>query len=636
MFEMIRQHNRAIMFVLVLLVFPSFVFFGVQGYSRMDGAEGKVATVDGVDITQAEWDNAFRFQVEQLRQTNPNIDASLFDTPRVRNQVLEQLVRERIIFAAAQKLHLNPSDERLQRAFVADPQFASIRNEDGSINREALAQQGLSSEAFAARLRQDLALRQVTQPISTSALVPAQAASAALGALFQQREVQLVRFEAKDYKDKVSADDKEVRAFYDDAAQASMFMAPEIVDIEYVVIDLAEITRGITISEEEIKRYYDDPSHAARFTSTEQRRARHILVKVDAGASADDKAKAKAKAEQILAQVQKDRASFPAVAKAQSDDTVSAQNGGDLDYFARDAMVAPFANAVFSMKKGDLSGVVETEFGFHVIELLDVRGGEKQPLDAVRPTILDELRRPQADKLYAEKVAAFNDSIDDQSDSLKPTAEKLGLTLQEAKGVQRTAPQGVQGPLANPALLKAVFEPEALSSKRNTRPIDLGSGQIAAARVLSHTPSRKLPFEAVADQVKAQVLDRKAQQAARAAGEAKLAEWRASAGSADLPAAVTLSRVSTQGQSRQLIDAVMREPADKLPAWAGIDLGAQGYVVARINKVLPAEASAGGAAATIQYGFAWGAAEEQAYLGALRERFKVKLKAPAAASAATP
>jgi peptidyl-prolyl cis-trans isomerase D len=636
MFELIRQHNRAIMFVLVLLVFPSFVFFGIQGYSRMDSADNVVATVDGVDITQAEWDNAFRFQVEQLRQSNPTIDPAQFDTPRVRSQVLEQVIRERVLFTAAVKLNLNPSDERLQRAFATDPQFANLRNPDGTVNRDLLAQQGLSSTAFAERLRQDLALRQVTQPISTTALVPAQAASAALGALFQQREVQMVKFEAKDFQDKATADDAEVRAYYDDAAHAADFMAPEIVDIEYVVLDLAEITRDIKVTDEEIQRYYDDPANASRFTATEQRRARHILVQVAADASADDKAKAKAKADELLALVQKDRASFPEVARKESSDTVSAQNGGDLDYFGRDAMVAPFADAVFSMKKGELSGVVETEYGFHIIELLDVRGGAKQPLDAVRSTILDELRRPQADKLFAEKAAAFSDAIDDQSDSLKPAAEKLGLSLLEAKGVQRTPAQGLQGPLSNPTLLKAVFEPESLASKRNSRAIQLGSGQLGAARVMQHTPARKLPFEAVAGQARAKVIEAKALKAAREAGAARLAEWKAAPEKADFPVAVTLSRISLQGQPRTLVDAVMRAPAEQLPAWSGVDLGAQGYAVVRINKVLAPDASAGGAAATLQYGFAWGAAEEQAYLAALRERYKVSVKAAAAASAATP
>ena len=637
MFDFVRQHKRVLQFVLVLLVFPSFVFFGIQGYTRMDDSTNKVASVDGADITQAEWDNAFRFQVEQIRARNPQVDAAMLDTPQARAQVLEQLVRERVLFTAAQRLHLNPSDERLRRAFAEDPQFASLRNPDGTANHEALAQQGLSAASFAERLRQNMALRQVTQPITGSALAPEAAASAALGSLFQQREVQIAKFEAKDYSAKATADDAEIKAFYDDAANATQFMAPEIVSIEYVVLDRAELAKGISIAADEVQRFYDDPAQAARFTAAEERHARHILVKVDKSASADDKAKAKARAQGLLEQVQKNRAGFADIARKNSDDPGSAANGGDLDFFTRDAMVKPFSDAAFALKKGDLSGVVESEFGFHIIELLDVRGGTKQPLDKVRAEIENELRQPRVDKLFAEKSAAFSDSIDDQSDSLKPTAEKLGLALKEAKGVQRIPPAGVQDALGHPRLLEAVFAGEALRSKRNTHAIEVGPGQLAAARVTEHTPARKLPFEAVRDQVRAKVQERKALQAARAEGEARLAAWRAAPDSATLPAAVTLSRLQTQGQPRALVDAVMRESAAKLPAWVGVDLGAQGYAVVRLNKVMGPDASATGPAAAMQYGFAWGAAEEEAYLAALRARYKAQVAPPKpAASSAAP
>ena len=197
MFDFVRTHTRLFQGILVLLIFPSFVFFGVQGYSSFtERASAKVATVDGRDITQAEWDNAQQRNIERLRQQMPNVDVKLLDTPEVRRDTLDGIVRERVLLAAAENMHLGVSDERLQRVFATDPQFAALRNPDGSVNRDLLVAQGMSSEMFAQSLRQDLAMRQVlsghwrdrrdaARPWSTVAR-PAAAASPGAGAALQR------------------------------------------------------------------------------------------------------------------------------------------------------------------------------------------------------------------------------------------------------------------------------------------------------------------------------------------------------------------------------------------------------------------------------------------------------------------
>ena len=174
MFDFVRKHNRLFLGLILLLILPSFVVFGIQGYSGMtEGANAAVAHVNGQKITQAEWDASHQEQAQRVRQQRPEIDPKLLDSPEARAQTLDALVRERVLASAADKLHLTVGNERLQRLFVTDPQFAMLRNADGSINKDLLAAQGMSAASFEARLRQDLTLQQVQGGITGSVLVAA-------------------------------------------------------------------------------------------------------------------------------------------------------------------------------------------------------------------------------------------------------------------------------------------------------------------------------------------------------------------------------------------------------------------------------------------------------------------------------
>src|SRR5664279_795643 len=173
MFDFFRRHTRVLQFLLVLLVFPSFVFFGIQGYSRFAGGDQQwVAKVDGQQISQAEFDNAMRDRIDRARRQMPTLDAKVFETPEMRSMALDSVVRDRLMLVAADKLHLVTTDDRLERLFKSDPEFAPLRNADGSVNRDTLAALGMSSEGFAERLRQDFSRRQVMQALSGSAMAP--------------------------------------------------------------------------------------------------------------------------------------------------------------------------------------------------------------------------------------------------------------------------------------------------------------------------------------------------------------------------------------------------------------------------------------------------------------------------------
>lgn len=631
MFDFIRDHTRLVLGFLLLLIIPSFIFFGVEGYSSFnDAANQGVAKVDGQKISRAEWDEAHKRFIDNQRRQAPTQEAAALDTPERRRDTLDALVRERVLLAAATEMHLFPTDARMARLFDSDPQYAGLRGPDGRISREALVGQGLTPALFDQRLRQELGLRQVVAGVLQTAPSSAVPATVALDAFMQRRAVQLQRFDPAAYRDKVQPTDAEIEAYY--GANTAQFQAPEQARIEYVVLDIKQLAQNQSFTDDELRKAYSDG--IARFSTPEERRASHILVKAEASATADERTKAKAKAEGLLADVRKNPAGFAELARKNSDDAGSAAQGGDLDFFGRGQMVKPFEDTAFTLKQGEVSGLVESDFGFHIITVTGVRGGQTKPFDAVRAEIEAEVRKSAGQKRWAEAAETFTNTVYEQSDSLKPVVDKLKLNAQLAT-VTRTPALGATGPLASAKFLSAVFGAETLRNKRNTDAVDVGANQLVSARVVEYTPARALPLAEVKDRVRQRLVIERSAMLARQEGEARVAALKAGTSTEPLPIVVTVSRLTAQGMPRPLMDAALRADATKLPQVAGVDLGADGYFVMRVMQVLPREMPPGGEVPLrAQYAQAWAAAETEAYLAALKKRYKADVSVAAAAPAA--
>lgn len=626
MFEFIRSHTRVLFFVLLVLIIPSFVFFGIDGYQRMDGDGNQtVATVAGNPITRIEWDNAHRAQVDRARQRMPDVDLRLLDTPQMRRQALDALIRERVMLAASNDLNLVTPDDRLRRLFATDPQFEFLRNPDGTVNRDLLAAQGMSSEVFAQRLRQDLSMQQVVLGITGSSFATSAVADPALDALFQQREVQVLMFDAASRAARIQPTDAEIEAYYVDPANAARYQAPEQIDVEYTVLDVDTLLKNVVVPEEELRKYYEQ--NAARYATPEERRASHILIAADASAPAGQRAAAREKAEGLLAEVRAKPALFASLAAKNSDDPGSAARGGDLDFFGRGSMVKPFEEAVFSLEPGQVSDIVETDFGFHIIRVTDKRGGERRAFESVRDDIAKELRTAQAQRQYAEAAVDFSNLVYEQSESLTPAVERFRLSLDTATGVTRTPPPGATGPLANPKFLEALFSTESIRTKRNIDAVEIGPSQLASGRVVQHLPARLLPLAEVREQVRQSLIAQQAAALARKDGQARLEALQQAPQTPLSEPSQIVSRLEARNLPRPLIDAVLRAPAANLPAVFGVDLGPQGYAVVKLNKVLGRDpATSDPALGRAQYAQAWAEAELEAYYQALKTRYKVSVE----------
>lgn len=638
MFDFVRKYNKILQFILLILIVPSFVLFGVESYLRMSDKDKAVAEVDGKDIRQGEWDAAHKTETDRMRQQMPTLDVKFFDSPEARYATLERLVRDRVIAAAAQKGHLAVSDEALARELQRIPAIAALRGPDGKLDvaryKQILAQQGYSPEGFEAQLRADLATRQVLAGVGATGLPAAALARAAFDAYFEKREVQVARFDAAAYAAKVQPTDAEIEAFYQ--ANPKRFLAPEQANIEYLVLDLESIKKGVTVSEADLKTYYEQNN--AQTAGKEERRASHILITADKSASAEQRAAARKKADDLLAQLKAKPDSFADLARKNSQDPGSATKGGDLDFFARGAMVKPFEEAAFALKKGELSAVVESDFGFHIIRLTDIKQPKVKTFEEVRPALEAQLRQQQAQRKFAESADAFSNAVYEQADGLKAVAERFKLELRTAPSVRREPAPGAdsKGPLANPKFLGALFSPDSVEKKRNTEAVEFGSGQLVSGRVTEYQPARTRPLTEVKDQVKASLQSARGLEQARKAGAEQLAAWKAQPTSATLPAAVVVSRQQPAGQPRQVVDAALTAlVAGDTPTFVGADLGEGGYAVVKVAKVIArTEPDAAAAKAEAQqYSQWWTQAETLAYYNLLKDRMKVQIKVPTPAAA---
>jgi peptidyl-prolyl cis-trans isomerase D len=627
MFDFVRKHTKVMMSLMFLLIIPAFVLVGVDGFSRINAKGDAVATIGNESIGQADWDAAHKTEVDRMRASVPNLDAKMLDSPAARYMTLDRLVREHVMNEAVKDSHLSTSDARLARELQQSPTIASLRKPDGTLDieryRQLAASQGLTPDGFEARVRAQLSAHQVEAGVTSTAFASAALADVALNAFFERREVQIARFATADYAGKVNPSDAEIDAYYQ--ANPTLFQAAESASIEYVVLDLDTVKKSIVLNEADLKSYYEQ--NVARLSGKEERRASHILINAPKDMPADARKQARERADGLLAQVRKAPDSFADVAKKNSQDAASAPNGGDLDYFTQAGTIKPVADAVFAMKKGDVSDVVESEVGFHIIKLTDVKTPKLRSFEELRPSMEADLKTQQAQRKFAEVAESFTNGVYEQSDSLKPVADKLKLEVKTATQLQRKPAPGTTGVLANPKLLAAVFSADSLEKKRNTEAVETAANQLTAARITEYTPARTKPLTEVRATVKERLVASQAAELAKKDGAEKLATWKTTA-PATMTTAVVVSRDAAQSVPPAVLDAVLQADSTKLPAWVGVDLGAQGYAVARVNKVLPRNPPA---TTTVeqerkQYAQAVANAENQAYYKMLTQRFKVQIK----------
>ncbi len=643
MLDFFRNHQRLMMALLILTVVPGLGIVGIQGFSSFFDDSANVASVNGRKITRQDYDNAQRQQIDRARQMlGAQFDPKMFDTPEMRASLVDSLVQQRVLSDETQRLHLTASDQAVRRALLADPTISSLRKPDGSIDveqyKQLLAMQGMTPEQYDERVRYGLATSQIPDSIQGSAFTSKALAQSLSEIAEQHRDVQGLAFRTADYAAKIQPTDAQLQSYYD--THKAEFATPESASIQYVVMSPATLSAGITPSDADLKKYYDD--NIARFKTPAQVRASHILIVASKDASAADQAKAKQKADEILTQVKAHPDQFAAIAQKESQDPGSASKGGDLGYFGR-GMIAggqAFDDAAFALKQGEISGVVHTDFGYHIIEATDVKPSVTQPFDQVKDALTKDYVAQQAAKTLTESADGFTSTVYEKSKTLQPAADKYKLTIQTATIGSKPDPKLPPGsPLSNPKFLSAIFAPDAVKDHNNTQAVDIGNSTLVAGRVIDYKPATVPPLDTVKDAVRAKVVAMEAAQLAMKDGQAKLAEFQKSNATTGFSSVTKVSRNDAQGVPPAALAAVFKADSSKLPAYVGVDLGQDGYAIYRVNGIEKSDPVAADrlAGAQQQVAQVYAQAEMASYLDALKARSKVKItNVPTTADQAQP
>jgi peptidyl-prolyl cis-trans isomerase D len=616
MFDFVAKHKRLIQLILGLTILP-FAFFGLDYYTRATrGSASDPASVDGTPVTAREFGDELRRQQERVRQVlGPSVDVSSFDTPELRKAVLDSLISQHLLANEIANSHLYLSKEQVVAFIVAAPEF----QDNGKFSAERYAAylrtQGLGDEGNVARLQIDIPAARLASTIANTAVEPRTVADRLTAILGEKREVAEAVVKAAPFLAGIKPDEVAMKAYYE--SNSARYKVPERVRAEYLVLSADELARGETVSEDELKAAF--AARASQFSLAEQRRASHILVKTQA------------EADQLLAEIRKAPQRFAELAKQHSLDSSSAASGGDLGMNAKGSLASQaLESEIFKLKPGE-AAVVKSEFGYHVVRLEAIQPGKAGTLDSARKELTAELLKQKAAKKFAEAAEPLNNMVYEQSDSLKPAAERFKLKIETSGWISRQG-EGAPAPLSHPKLLAALFSTDAIKQHRNTDAIEVAPGVIVAARVAEHKPEALRPFEEVKTEVAAALARRAAAAMAKKEGEAKLAAL-AKGGDAGLAwgAPKEVSRQDAKGVPEAALRKIMSADAQKLPAYAGAERGDEGFVIYRISRVVAAapQTPAQTAESRSHYDRQAGAEQLDAYLLALRARAKVEVR-PAA------
>ncbi len=583
MFDFVREKKRSVQIVLAVIILP-FAFWGVDSYNRSGNAVEIAATVDGVKITRQEFERALGQQQERLRQMmGGNVDAAMLDNPEMKRAVLENVVAQRLLVERAKASGIVVTDPQVVQVIESVEAFQQDGKFDKTQYEAYLARQQMSVPVFEQRLRDDLVGQQMREAYIQNGFSSDTVVNNVVRLNEQERTISAATIAVQPLLAHIKVDDAAVQDYYQKNQQE--FRVSEQVKVEYVKLAAADLQEKVKISEDELHRYYDE--HLQEFSTPETRRAVHILITVTATAPQAEQDAAKAKAENLLSQVKKNPSAFSELAKSNSQDPGSAMNGGDLGFFGRNMMVKPFEDAVFALKQGEISEVIKSDFGYHVIKLLEVKATQAQPFSEVVSVIGNKLRQHRANEKFAELAEKFSNTVYEQSDSLKPAAELIGVEIQQSGWLVKSASP------AEPwteKMLEAVFSDEAVKDKRNTAAIEVATNTLVSARVLEYKPATVRALNEVQQGIRQSLAQQQALKLAGEQGKAALEQLqRGEKVALGWGALRSITRAQRGELDAGLVREVFQVAGDKFPQYVGAEVAGRGYMIVRVDHVKQGE-----------------------------------------------
>lgn len=500
------RNSKILKYVFVGVISVPFVFVGIAGYVG-GGPDVDAATVNGDAIPTTRFEQ-FHFQQQQrMRQRfGGQIRAELLNTRAMREGVLDALIDEQLMLQRSQADYYTASDLELVRAVQSDANFQV----DGVFDRERYVQilsaNRTSPQEFEENLRRQLVLQQLYRAVSASDFELPGERQRRVALTAQEREVSQARVRLDQLRDTLSVEDADIQSRYDDNPGA--YTRPEQYKISYIEVSVDALRDQVALDESTIESEYQ--RREAEFGLPERRLASHVLVAVDPDASGDDLDAARSKAEGLLQRIQAGE-DFATIAASNSDDPGSAENGGSLGEFERGVMVAEFDEAVFNLEEGQLSDLVKTEFGFHIIRLDGIVESTAAPFEEVRDQLEMELRQQLALESYVDQRETLSAEAFENPNNLDSAADLLGVEVQVSDWISEERTDGLG---LFPAVLEAIRSDDVSNQALNSEVIDLSEERSLVLRLEEIQAAELKPLDEVRDRIEADLLDQAA--AARA------------------------------------------------------------------------------------------------------------------------
>ena len=521
MLQAIREKAQGwIAWAIVILISIPFALWGIQEYLGV-GSEPEVAIVDGTKITQRMLDERTRDFRENLRLSlGDNYRADIFEESALKKQVRDAMVEEMVLAKSAEDWNLRTSDMQARGFIASIPAFQRDGRFDQQAYDTAVRNRGMSRAGFEQNLRQDMVLEQLRGGVRDTAFTTQADLDTRVRLAQEKRTLAYARVPAQGYRDQVGFTQAELRDYYQ--ASLDRYRTPERVKLSYLLLDATKIGGSVEVTDEALRQHFQD--HKSEFVAREERALRHILVAVAAGAGEEDVRKAEDKANALLMQI-RGGGDFASLAKENSDDPGSSGNGGDLGWVEQGLMVPPFEEAAFALAKGAVSDLVRTDFGFHIIQVTDIRGGSDAGFDEMRDQVEAAYRKLEAENLYFDYAERLAESAYENSASLMPAAEALGLEVQTTDWITRDSV--LPGALNSPRAMNAAFSDDVLVERHNSELIEVDQQQAIVLRIAEHEPAGVRSFEDNVAAIEQDYRREKASDEAARAGAEVLAQLEA-------------------------------------------------------------------------------------------------------------
>ncbi|RMF13551.1 MAG: parvulin peptidyl-prolyl isomerase [Gammaproteobacteria bacterium] len=494
--------------IIVGAIAVTFALFGVESIVGGLGGQPEVATVNGEPILDTEFQRALELKRRNMiNQMGENFDPAALDENLLRASTLEDLIHREVLTQFSKQANMAVSPAQIDQLIVTLPQA----QRDGKFSKEAflafVRNLGMTPLEFREALRKEMLINQMREGIVRSAFVTDAQVEDILRIDRQTRTFSYRLLKASDFEDRVQVSDADIEAFYE--AHKADYTLPERVVFEYVLLSLEDLKANVQVSEEQVQERYN--TEIRDFEATEQRKASHILIEV--GEDGDEAARAKA--ERLYKQLQ-EGADFAELAKKESADPGSAEAGGDLGYAAKGTYVPEFEDVLWSLKEGEISKPVKTEFGYHIIRLDGIQKQQPPTLAESRDRIRDDLALEAASKKFASLMEKMSD-LAFQSDDLKPVAEALGTDVKISPEVPRAG--GGDGIWGLPAVVQKVMTADVLEDGFNSPVIELGNDQALVARKKELLPETVQSLADVREQIVERLKRERALELAREEGK---------------------------------------------------------------------------------------------------------------------